>query len=745
MAETADLPSSVPDLTDSLTGVGYLADRGLATASTSGSRLGRPVLLEGEVGVGKTEVAKALAAVLGSAADPAAVLRGHRHQPGPLRVGLRPPDAADPRPVRARSVDDEDAVDQLFGPKFLLERPLARRRPRGRPGGAAHRRGRPCRRRVRGVPARAALRLPDHHPRDRHRSSPNGRRSWCSPPTAPASCTTPSSAAASTTGSATRAPSARSRSCWSASPASARALARKVVAAVNRLRALDLAKPPGVAETIDWVRTLGVLGADDLDPAGRRGHARRGGQGARRPRAGAWRPGRDRLRCLTQRVAGPDARRRSRAGCAPRASPSAPATCSPTARRSSRSTRPTSSTSTGPAARRWSPVATRSRSTTGCSGASSSTRRDDAGGPDAVHASGPRRRRAADAAAARDRSPGEQRDEDGRPGSAWWPPTSAALTGQVVRRVHARGAGRAAPHHAHRSGSPRRGDGTRRTRAAARRTHARPAPHRPRDDAHPRRARPSCCWRRAPAAAAARSILILDVSGSMADYSRSLLQFALLRPAGGHPGRGVLLRHPTHPHHPRAGAPPARRGARRGRPRPSSTGTAAPGSGSRWTRSCATGGGAGRAAARIVVICSDGLDRGDPAVLDQAMERLAPPVPPGRLAQPAQGRRRRVPAEHAGHDGRRPARRPAAVGPRPGAVWKSSPRCCPTWASRLLEGAPCSGAWCVEADGDREVTLEEVVELADAVARHGGIASGIGTPSYGAQHRRRGRLPGAGG
>ena len=38
-----------------------------------------------------------------------------------------------------------------------------------------------------------------------------------------------------------------------------------MVAAVNRLRDMDLAKPPGVAETIDWVNTLGVVGADDLD------------------------------------------------------------------------------------------------------------------------------------------------------------------------------------------------------------------------------------------------------------------------------------------------------------------------------------------------------------------------------------------------------------------------------------------------------------------------------------------------
>jgi hypothetical protein len=46
----------------------------------------------------------------------------------------------------------------------------------------------------------------------------------------------------------------------------AAALARKVVAAVHRLRELDLAKPPGVAETIDWARTLDLLGGTGLDP-----------------------------------------------------------------------------------------------------------------------------------------------------------------------------------------------------------------------------------------------------------------------------------------------------------------------------------------------------------------------------------------------------------------------------------------------------------------------------------------------
>lgn len=44
-------------------------------------------------------------------------------------------------------------------------------------------------------------------------------------------------------------------------------LTRKVVAAVHRLRELDLAKPPGVAETVDWARMLTFLGAADLDHA----------------------------------------------------------------------------------------------------------------------------------------------------------------------------------------------------------------------------------------------------------------------------------------------------------------------------------------------------------------------------------------------------------------------------------------------------------------------------------------------
>jgi MoxR-like ATPase len=50
-------------------------------------------------------------------------------------------------------------------------------------------------------------------------------------------------------------------------PEATEALARAVVAAVGKLRALDLRKPPAVSETLDWTRALALLGASTLDAA----------------------------------------------------------------------------------------------------------------------------------------------------------------------------------------------------------------------------------------------------------------------------------------------------------------------------------------------------------------------------------------------------------------------------------------------------------------------------------------------
>src|SRR5580698_1083540 len=60
-----DCPETVGQLTEILHDGGYLADRGLATALFVAFSLDRPILVEGEVGVGKTEVAKVLATMFG--------------------------------------------------------------------------------------------------------------------------------------------------------------------------------------------------------------------------------------------------------------------------------------------------------------------------------------------------------------------------------------------------------------------------------------------------------------------------------------------------------------------------------------------------------------------------------------------------------------------------------------------------------------------------------------------------------
>ena len=62
---THALPASIDDTLKLLSGADYLADRSLATVLFLALRMGRPLFLEGEAGVGKTEIAKVLAATLG--------------------------------------------------------------------------------------------------------------------------------------------------------------------------------------------------------------------------------------------------------------------------------------------------------------------------------------------------------------------------------------------------------------------------------------------------------------------------------------------------------------------------------------------------------------------------------------------------------------------------------------------------------------------------------------------------------
>jgi MoxR-like ATPase len=261
-------PQTVGELTDTLRQGGYLADRGLATALFVAMSLDRPVLLEGEVGVGKTEVAKVLATVLQRR-----LIRLQCYEGIDTNQALYEWDYARQmlhiRALSERQIADPDAVDKLFGPKFLVERPLL----------AAVRAG------------RDAVLLIDEIDRaddefeafllevlsDFQISIPEiGTIRAERPPLV-----------VLTSNRTRELHDALKRRClyhWIGypppdreveivlvrAPGVAEALTRKVVAAVNRLRELDLAKPPGVAETIDWTRTLHFLGATDLDPASAR-------------------------------------------------------------------------------------------------------------------------------------------------------------------------------------------------------------------------------------------------------------------------------------------------------------------------------------------------------------------------------------------------------------------------------------------------------------------------------------------
>src|SRR5260370_26070696 len=126
-------PETVGKLTEILREGGYLADRGLATALLVSLSLHRPILLEGEVGVGKTEVAKVLASVFDRK-----LIRLQCYEGIDTNQALYEWDYARQmlyiRALSERHIADDDAVDKLFGPRFLLERPLLEAI---RPGGQA--------------------------------------------------------------------------------------------------------------------------------------------------------------------------------------------------------------------------------------------------------------------------------------------------------------------------------------------------------------------------------------------------------------------------------------------------------------------------------------------------------------------------------------------------------------------------------------------------------------------------------
>ena len=257
-----EYPDTVGGLTEILRQGGYLADRGLATALFVGLSMHRPVLLEGEVGVGKTEVAKVLAAAFGRR-----LIRLQCYEGIDTNQALYEWDYARQmlyiRALSQRQVSEEDAVDKVFGPRFLLERPLL---DAVRAGDQAvllidevDRADDEFEAFLLEVLSDFQITIPEigtikaERPplvlltsnRTRELHDALKRRClyhWIGYP----------------------APEREVEIVLVQAPGVSQVLAGKVVAAVNRLREMELAKPPGVAETIDWVRTLDFLGETGL-------------------------------------------------------------------------------------------------------------------------------------------------------------------------------------------------------------------------------------------------------------------------------------------------------------------------------------------------------------------------------------------------------------------------------------------------------------------------------------------------
>src|SRR6202161_1613988 len=116
-------PDAVGTLTEILRQGGYLADRGLATGMFVAMSLNRPLLLEGEVGGGKTEIAKGMASVFGRK-----LIRLQCYEGIDTNQALYEWDYARQmlyiRALSERQEAEDEAVDNVFCPRYLPDRPL---------------------------------------------------------------------------------------------------------------------------------------------------------------------------------------------------------------------------------------------------------------------------------------------------------------------------------------------------------------------------------------------------------------------------------------------------------------------------------------------------------------------------------------------------------------------------------------------------------------------------------------------
>ena len=261
------LPRNIDETHELLASADYVADRSLATALYLSLAMQRPLFLEGEAGVGKTEIAKVVAQSLGRELIRLQCYEGldiaqaaYEWNYSRQMIEIRLSEAAGEK-------SKEKLAQDIFSEKFLVKRPLARALE-GRKGAAPvllidelDRTDEPFEAYLLEVLSDWQISIPEI-----------GTLRAAEPPVV-----------VITSNRTREIHDAVKRRCfyyWVDYPDAAReleilrrkaprasaALSKEVVAFVQRLRSVDLSKLPGVAETIDWASCLVALDRITLDP-----------------------------------------------------------------------------------------------------------------------------------------------------------------------------------------------------------------------------------------------------------------------------------------------------------------------------------------------------------------------------------------------------------------------------------------------------------------------------------------------
>ncbi|WP_239103244.1 AAA family ATPase [Microbispora corallina] len=256
-----DSPATLAELLDHHD---YLADEGLATAAYLAVRMGRPLFLEGEAGVGKTELAKTLAAILG-----APLIRLQCYEGLDAAQALYDWDFARQllhlKAAEAAGAADAGALEgEIYDRRFLIARPL-----------------------LRALETQPSVLLVDEVDRaddefEAFLLEVLSDFTITIPELGTISAVTPPVVVV-TSNRTREVHDALKRRClyhWLEHPGfdlevaillrrlpgCTERLASDVARAAGRLRAADLVKPPGIAETLDWAEALLTLGAAELNP-----------------------------------------------------------------------------------------------------------------------------------------------------------------------------------------------------------------------------------------------------------------------------------------------------------------------------------------------------------------------------------------------------------------------------------------------------------------------------------------------